>query len=189
MDIISFWGADCCSADQFLITVWNLNVYYYVHKSLPPVCTLSQMNPLHISWQYLSTYFSILSSHPQLPSGLFSSVVPTKTPHSVLFSHICATHSPLPHLRYILPIATFSFICPSEWYLLRSSNYEVAVYIHFSSHLSLPAMFVPILPPPPAVRPPPLGSSCGLHTYLSANCVHIMMFCVTHIVRFTLCTF
>ena len=140
MDIISFWGADCYSADQFLITVWNLEVYYYVHKSLPPVCTLSQLNPLHISWQYLSTYFSIHSSHPQLPSGLFSSGVPTRTPHSVLFSHICATYSPLPHFPSFVHL---NDIC---WEVQIIKLLFISM---FSSHLSLPAMFVPILPPHP----------------------------------------
>jgi hypothetical protein len=68
-------------------------VHYRGHKSPPLVLILSQNNLVHTTPSYFSKILFILSSHLRLglPSGLFSSRFPIKTPHALLFYPMCAT--------------------------------------------------------------------------------------------------
>ena len=94
--------------------------HYSVHKSLPLVPILSQMNPVHIVLSNFSNTHCnsvILSSHLclSLQSGLFTSCFPTK-PLSVLLHHIC----------HVLPSPN----CPSYPSSFdHSSNFCTAVVI------------------------------------------------------------
>jgi len=47
------WQAHSHLAKQDICLLWNLKVHFHVHKGLPLVPILSQMNPVHI----LPTYF------------------------------------------------------------------------------------------------------------------------------------
>ena len=74
----------------------NPKVHYLTHKRPPPVSILGQPNPVHIPTSY-HLEILILSTHLRLglPSGLFPSGFPTKTPYNPLSSPIratCPTH-------------------------------------------------------------------------------------------------
>jgi hypothetical protein len=84
------WGAANCGATQKLTSIlWNPKVHYRVHKSLPVVPILRQMNPIHTIPSYLKSIL-ILSTNIRLvlPSGLLPSVFPTNTLHAFLLSHV-----------------------------------------------------------------------------------------------------
>ena len=91
---------ECTHPTRFSVTqeilhiLWNPKVHYRLHKCLPPVPILSQLDPVHTpphptSWRSIL----ILSSHLRqcLPSGLFPSGFLTRTLYSTLYSPIRAT--------------------------------------------------------------------------------------------------
>ena len=89
------WEANRFSASQEIPPIiWNTKVHYHILKSLPPVPTLSQINPVHaphsISWRCIL----ILSSHLHLglSSGLFPSGVPTKPCMHLSFNALFIPH-------------------------------------------------------------------------------------------------
>ena len=90
------WVANRSSASQEIPPIlWNLKVHYHIHKSLPPVVILSQLDLVHANpSHFLKIHFNIfLFSTPRsldLPSGFFCSGVTTKIPYALLF-RICAT--------------------------------------------------------------------------------------------------
>ena len=49
MDQSPFWEADRSSASQIPCTLWNTKVHYRIHKFLPPVAILNQIDSAHAS--------------------------------------------------------------------------------------------------------------------------------------------
>jgi hypothetical protein len=93
MELSPSWGAANSAATQeFPSILWNPKVHYRVHKSLPLVPILSQINPIHTIPFYLRSIW-ILSTHLRLglPSGLVPSGFPTNILYEFLFSLIRAT--------------------------------------------------------------------------------------------------
>jgi len=88
------WEANRFSASQKIPCIlWNPKVHYRSHKCLPPVRTLSQLDPVRTphptSWRSILILFSHL--HLCLPSGLFPSGFSINTLYTPLLSPICAT--------------------------------------------------------------------------------------------------
>ena len=86
------WKANWFAASQGILCIlWNLKIHYCIHKCLPPVPILSQLDPVHTPTFWRSIL--ILSSHLclGLPSGLFPLGFPTKTLYIPLPSPINAT--------------------------------------------------------------------------------------------------
>ena len=89
------WDAKRSSGSQITRILWNPQVHYHIHMSLPPVLIPSQINPVHIPpHPTLWWYILILSSHLCLclKNGLFPSGFTIKTLHAPL---------PPPHTCYI----------------------------------------------------------------------------------------
>jgi hypothetical protein len=92
MELSPSWEATSCAATQELPSIlWNPKVHYRVHKGLPLVPILIQINPIHSTPFYFSTiHFTDLCLG--LPSGLFPSGLPTNILYAlnfrILFSRI-----------------------------------------------------------------------------------------------------
>jgi hypothetical protein len=99
-------------------SLWNLEVYHCVHKSLPLVLFLWQINPALTTLSYLRSIL-IFSYHLSLglSSGLFSSGCPIKTLYTVLFWLNRATFP-----AHIIFIDFIIWIISEEEYKLWSST-------------------------------------------------------------------
>ena len=103
------WEADSSSPSQAILRIlWNPKVHYRIHKNLPELRFLSQINPVHAPpphLHFLKT-FLILASHLRLgladglfPSGMFiqnlvcTSPAPSYEPHAqpISFFLVCVT--------------------------------------------------------------------------------------------------
>jgi hypothetical protein len=144
MKLSPSWEAVNCAATQELPSIlWNPKVHYRVHKSLPPVPILCQINPNHTIPSHLSRSILILSTHLRLdlPSDLFPSGFPTNILYAFLFSpfllHACPSHPPwLDHSNYTwrkvkVMKYTKTLTCVNP---LRHLTHNYAVRILFISH-------------------------------------------------------
>ena len=116
------WEANRSAAGQEVPCIlWKPMVHFRIHKCPPAVPILSQINSIHASPPHLlNTHFnSNLPLHLYVPSGLFPSVVPTKTQYAPLLSPI---HNP--------PITP---IC-SKWSLSLSCPHQNSVCTATLSH-------------------------------------------------------
>jgi hypothetical protein len=97
-------AASCAATQEFPDILWNLKIYYNVHKSPPMVRIMSQINQVNTTPSYLSKiHFNIIHLYLGLPSGLFPSGFSIKILYPFLFS---------PFVLHALPISsslTFSF--------------------------------------------------------------------------------
>jgi hypothetical protein len=94
MKQIPSWEANQLAASHKIPCIlWNPKVHYHIHKCLPTLSIMSQLNPVHTPTFHFLKIHLILSSHVclGLPSHLFPSGFPTKTLNTPLPSHICAT--------------------------------------------------------------------------------------------------
>ena len=114
------WEANRFSASQEIPSVLlNPKVHYRIHKCLPPVPILSQLNPVKTSTSHwLKNYFNII-----LPRGLFPSGFPTKTLYTPLLSPIRAT---CPTHLILLDFITRTIFC--EQY--RSLSSSLCNFLH-----------------------------------------------------------
>jgi hypothetical protein len=125
-------------ANQFVVSqeiprvLLNPKVNYSIHKCPPPVCILSQPNPVHNPASHFWRSILILSFHVRLgfPSGLFSYGLPTKTLHTPLSFSIRAT---CPAYLIILDFITRT-ILGEEYRSWRSSLWR---FFHFPVTSSL----------------------------------------------------
>jgi hypothetical protein len=95
------------ATDEISRILWDLKVQYCVHKSLPLVSVMTQMNPVHTLTAYFFRSILILSSHLHLglPNGVFPSGFPNKALQALFFhvSYIpCPSHSQFDHSNNIM---------------------------------------------------------------------------------------
>jgi len=89
------WETDRFSATKEIPRIlWNLNVHYRINNSLPLVCILNHINPVHARYptSWISVFSIILPSMPRSTSWSLSLRFPHQYPVYI---------SPLPHMRYI----------------------------------------------------------------------------------------
>ena len=128
----SSWDANQFSASQEMPRILlNPKVHYHIHKCLPPVPILSQLDPVHTPTSYiLKIHFNIiLPPTPGSPKWSLS----LKFPHQ---NHVY--DSPLPHMCY-MPISYFSILSPKQ-YWVRSRDHSALHYVVSSTPITSPLL-------------------------------------------------
>jgi len=95
------WEANWFPASQEIPRIlWDPKVHYHIHKCLPALLILKQLDPVHTPTSHFLNIFLILSSHLRLglPSGLF------RFPHQYpVYTSSCTCHMPRPSHRFDHP--------------------------------------------------------------------------------------
>jgi hypothetical protein len=125
------WEADShLASEEIPCHLWNFEVHYCVHKSLPLDPVLSHVNPVHAWTPFFIICFNIVFPLPWSLNGFFPSGFQTKILYAFLTfpMHVtCPTH------LILLELITF-IIFDEEYKLQRSS---LCSYLHSSVTSSL----------------------------------------------------
>ena len=111
------WEANRFSASQEIPCVLcNLKVHYHIHKCLPPVPILSQLDPVHTpTSHFLKIHLNIiLPSMPGSPKWFLSFRFSQQNPVDA---------SPLPHTSCYVPSPSHSF----QFYNLHNTGWRVQI--------------------------------------------------------------
>ena len=110
------WEAKCFAASQEIPRIlWKRKAHYCIHKCLPPVPILSQLDPVHTPTHYFLKIHlnTIIPSMPGSPKWTLSLRFPNQTP---------VYASPLPHTCY-MPRPPHS----SRFYHLNNNGWGVQI--------------------------------------------------------------
>ena len=160
MGQVPSWEANRFSANQEIPRIsWNPKVHHRIHRSLPCVPVLSQINPVHPT-DWISII--ILSSHLRLglPSGFFPSGFPTNTLYTSFLSPVWAM---CPANLIILDLITRMVF--GEQY--RSLSFSLCSLLHspVTSPLLSPISYsAPCFQTPSAYVPPSMWAT-KFHTH------------------------
>ena len=100
------WEANRFSATQEIPhTVWNSKDHYCIHKCLPPVPVLSQLDPVHTPTSHFQKFHLniILPSMPGSPKWSLSLRFPHQSPYAPFL---------FPYVLHAPPISFFSILSP-----------------------------------------------------------------------------
>ena len=126
------WEANWFSASQEIHHIlWNPKFHYHIHKCLPPVPILSQLDPVHtLTSHFLEIHPNIIL--PSIPGSL-----------SLRFPHQNPVYAfPLPH-SCCMPCRTHS----SWFYYLNNTGWGVKIIKHLiMPFFTLPCYLVPLRP-------------------------------------------